>query len=477
MKLIRNGTLSVTHRLCFLLFLSVGAIDLAFAIEIETDFRTTTDAIGASESIVPLWLASNRLGVYEDTEFQGSAGLTGNASVNMGSGFRLQSSLSVRYRASENSEPILPAAWVGGSYRGFLLRGGVVPLTMGKLPNPVLSSGSMAVSRNARPVPRITFGLDGFQPVPLLGSFLETDFGISHGWLTDDRYAEGTLLHEKWLYLRVKRESFFGVHAGIVHEAMWGGDTTSAAPVNFDNYARVFFGRSGGEDSSLSDQINALGNTLGIWDFGIDLEFSGAKLHGYYQHFFEGMGSFWRFRNAHDGLWGATLQLKEPHRYLPSSFLYERMITKFQSGAYHDLAGVQLGGRDSYYSNGTYRSGWTHYGRIIGTPFFRTAGEGEDLRIASNRVDVHHYGVGGIIADRTQYRFLFSRVSHRQAYAPVSLVDPDSNKVQWHLLLELKQSQLFGLEQLNGTVGFGLDAGRLYDTTVGMLLSASWKLW
>mgnify|MGYP006272497083 CR=1 FL=1 len=437
----------------------------------------TTDTVAASEPVLPLWLGSNRFGVHEHTRFQGSAGLAGSVSADIGPGFLLQSSLVARYRASENNELIVPEAWAGASYRGVLLRGGIVPITLGKLPNPELSSGSMAVSKNARPIPRITFGLEGFRPVPLLGSFLETDFGISHGWFTDDRYVEGALLHEKWLYLRIKREGFFGVHAGIVHEAMWGGDSPSAAPVNFDNYLRVFFGRSGGEDASTSDQINALGNTLGIWDFGIDLEFSGATLHGYYQHHFEGMGSFWRFRNAHDGLWGATVELKEPRRYLPSHFLYERMITKFQSGPYHDIGDIQLGGRDSYYSNGTYRSGWTHYGRIIGTPFFRTAGEFEDLRIASNRVDVHHYGVGGAIGDRTSYRFLFSRVSHRQAYAPVTLVAPDSKKVQWHLLLELEQTQLFGLEQLNGTAGFGFDTGELYDTTVGMLLSASWKLW
>lgn len=457
-------------------FVFLGILPVS-AVEVEGELRATTDALGSTEPVVPLWLTSNRYGVYEDTEFQGSAGLSGAVSLDIADGFLLQSAVTGRYRVSENSAPVFPEAWAGAYFRGVVLRGGIVPMTLGKLPNRELSSGSMAVSRNARPVPRITFGLDGFQPVPLLGSFLETDFGISHGWFSDDRYVEDTLLHEKWLYLRVRREGFFGVHAGVVHEAMWGGDSPTAAPVNFDNYARVFFGRSGGEDASVSDQINALGNTLGIWDFGIDLEFSQATLHGYYQHFFEGMGSFWRFRNAHDGLWGATLQLKEPPRYLPSSFLYERMITKFQSGKYHDIGDIQLGGRDSYYSNGTYRSGWTHYGRIIGTPFFRTAGEGADVRIASNRVDVHHFGVGGSVSPATDYRFLFSRVSHRESYAPVTLVAPDSKKVQWHLLIELDHSGLFGLERLDGTVGFGFDTGELYDTTAGLLLSAGWKLW
>jgi len=459
----------------YLLLIYIVSIPAVLSAQ-ELSVSGTSDVLASSSDNTPLWLVANQNGLYNDHAQQALLGTRLDFDYMADNGFAATAALDGKFRIAEEPESVLTEAWLGASYAGLQLRAGLFPMNLGYVGNPELSSGSMAVSNNAVPIPRVSFSTDGFMPVPLIGSIVETDFGISHGWFADERYIQDALLHEKWLYLKLKREDHFAVHAGLVHEVMWGGNGPNTPPVTWDNYWRVFFSRSGGEDASTSDQINAIGNTLGIWDFGLMLPFEEATLDLYYHHFFEGMGGFLRFRNATDGLWGASLDIHTSRLFVPDSLLYERLITKFQSGEYHDLAGVQLGGRDSYYYNGAYKTGWTHFGRPIGTALFLTSGSGEDTRISSNRVDVHHYGIGGRLSERGRYKVLFSRVSHRPSYAPVSEVEPNGNKVQYHLMLEASQSELFSRERWTGSIALAGEIGDLYDEPViGCTISLTWR--
>src|SRR5690606_19711908 len=75
--------------------------------------------------------------------------------------------------------------------------------------------------------------------------------------------------------------------------------------------------------------------------------------------------------------------------------LYEYIDTSDQSGKHG------ISGRDNYFTNGIYRSGWTYEKNVIGLPFilFDKNREVTDTTTAvlSNRSRAHHVGISGTI--------------------------------------------------------------------------------
>ncbi len=95
--------------------------------------------------------------------------------------------------------------------------------------------------------------------------------------------------------------------------------------------------------------------------------------------------------------------------------MYEFLYSKSQSGRYHDRPATEeekaqqdpcdpfygrkiLGGNDNYFNNGEYQSGWTYYGRTIGTPFITPLppdADGITLGVFNNRIIAHYIGIKG----------------------------------------------------------------------------------
>ena len=67
-----------------------------------------------------------------------------------------------------------------------------------------------------------------------------------------------------------------------------------------------------------------------------------------------------------------------------------------------------LGGCDNYFNNGEYRSGWTLYERVIGSPFMTPGLSGGITRIINNRVIAHHVGMKGMAWQTTPYKLMLS---------------------------------------------------------------------
>ncbi len=67
-----------------------------------------------------------------------------------------------------------------------------------------------------------------------------------------------------------------------------------------------------------------------------------------------------------------------------------------------------LGGCDNYFNNGEYRSGWTLYERVIGSPFMTPGLSGGITRIINNRVIAHHIGMKGMAWQTTPYKLMLS---------------------------------------------------------------------
>ena len=65
-----------------------------------------------------------------------------------------------------------------------------------------LSSGSLAISNNAMPLPMIDVGIKEFTPVIINRFNFQFKAGLSHGWFNRNQYLKAPYLHQKNLYLK-----------------------------------------------------------------------------------------------------------------------------------------------------------------------------------------------------------------------------------------------------------------------------------
>lgn len=255
--------------------------------------------------------------------------------------------------------------------------------------DPALTGGTLIMSNNAHPIPRITIGIDKWTAFPGLFGYFEFKGGITHGWMADNsRTVKGTLLHHKFVGGRIGGKLPVNISYEFHHVAQWGGTSAVYGDLgnDFKAFMNAFLERSGG--TMANDRLNAQGNHIGFQQLALDVKGEGWKVTAYWQYINEdgptriiGFGM-----NKKDGLWGVNMsQSRWP---FISGFTYEYLRTTDQSGPFHDRDGCVYGGNDDYFNNGIYRQGWTYYGRIIGSPF---------LSLENNRVSAHFIGVKGDI--------------------------------------------------------------------------------
>lgn len=251
--------------------------------------------------------------------------------------------------------------------------------------NDDISSGSILISNNAQPMPK----------VGLLGSYelkknesINFTFGIAHAFFKKNNiYNHAPMLHEKFLYLNYfKGNNNFGI--GFVHEAMWAGGTKKSGkfPQSFKDFLKVFISADGPQLDG-EPHANALGNHLGIWDFYYKNIVREKIFKIYYQHFFEDTSGL-RFSNKVDGLWGLELE-----NYIPNTqLLVEYLQTTEQDRARYN---------DAYYNHYQYTLGWSYNGYTLGNPFI------EHLEVRP--VKVLHLGLSGEIYKDYFYQFKVAR--------------------------------------------------------------------
>ena len=250
--------------------------------------------------------------------------------------------------------------------------------------NDNLSSGSMLISNNAEPMPKLG----------ILSSYnykdLDFTFGIAHGsFQKSEIYTKAPMLHEKFIYLNsISNDYEFGV--GIVHEAMWGGGTEDFGdfPNSFKDFLKVFIS----EDGPLLEgepHANALGNHLGIWDFYYKRKRNNKELKLYYQHFFEDTSGL-RFWNRLDGLWGIEFS----DHIKNTNILFEYLNTENQD---RDPPYVN----ENYYNHYQYHSGWSYKGYTLGNPFIN--------HLDNNPSKVLHLGIMKNHLNQYAYKLLVSR--------------------------------------------------------------------
>jgi hypothetical protein len=255
--------------------------------------------------------------------------------------------------------------------------------------NDEISSGSMLVSHNAEPMPKI--GLFTSRNIKK-NQHINFEFGIAHGIFDkNDFYTNRPFLHEKFIYINVVKPSYeFGV--GFVHEAMWGGSTVLLGdqPQTIKDFFKVFISADGPLKEG-QPHANALGNHLGIWDFYYKKNINDYTIKLYYQHFFEDTSGL-RFANKWDGLWGLELI-----NYIPkTNILFEYLDTTNQFINPPYVA-------ESYYNPGEYPGGWSYKNYTIGNPFMSHSNQEETAMI--------HLGLSGTISSNYYKIYISKRIN------------------------------------------------------------------
>jgi hypothetical protein len=332
-----------------------------------------------------------------------------------------------------------------------------------------LSCGGFLFSQNARPMPKITIGIERFTPVPFTRGYLEVKGALSHGWFTDNTYATGVLLHHKYVYLRVGGKLPVHLQYGVDHVVQWGGNVPGigAQPSGFADYLAVIRAGHGGSNANGGDQINALGNHIFSQSLRLDVDISDFKLGAYWQNISEDgpIRIIGNTMNTPDGLWG--ISLRNTHFPFVKGILYEYLNTTDQSGPFHDKDGIVYGGSDGYFYNYIYKSGWTYFSRTISTPFITSHiyNKNGTVYTLNNRVQVHHVGLEGDICN-CQYRMLTS-FSKNYGFNenPIALMKPQTS-----ILLEVNKT-IPKLAQVEFGCAVGADFGEMYGNSVGVQLS------
>ena len=407
---------------------------------------------------------------------------------------------------------LLAAHYVQLGYREFSLSLGRKRRMIGGLNND-LSSGSMAQSNNARPIPNIEFLISEFINVPFTKGYFKAKGHLNHGWLEDDRYMSNAQLHSKSFYLMLdlRKEIGFSAASGLVHFAQFGGISPQGEvqPASFSDYLRVFRGAGiPNPDGTTVGESNGLGNHLGIVETTVTKEIGEHRLTLNYQKPFEDEGSM-QYISLTDYLLGMEWELPERWNFFRKVYV-EYIQTKWQSGpgipdpnddilTITDNFGYRFGGRDNLYNNWLFKDGWTYNGLVIGNPLFLTHERTfnffgtqplYDNAVSNNRIRAIHAGFEGVTSGGVKLRGLFTYTSNFGTYSGLyqgrfrwngAALDQDFEYVfrpaqdQFYFLIELGKDEILKKKPWGVRVRLALDQGDLYNA-VGMEMSVSYLL-
>lgn len=304
----------------------------------------------------------------------------------------------------------------------------------------LLSVGSFIKGTNAKPIPQIHIGTNGFWTVPYTKSWLQINFDFGYGKFLDSKYREdkffqsgdvneayttGAYYHQKHLYFRSNPTKPVFVTIGIEHAVQFGGThhkmingelISKKKPTNLKAFWKVilplgdshYFENEAGEDWVYGNHIGVMTYQIG-WNIN-----KNHQLQAYLDNPFED-GSGIRKGNGWDGLWGLQYSNKTSGRQYVRGAVFEYFQTTNQCGPLHFDGGDypepfrsqlkdKVTGNDNYYNHDFY-DGYSHYGMtpgiaLITSPIYNKDGY---TSYRDTRVKAWHLGVNGEITDRLSY--------------------------------------------------------------------------
>ncbi len=294
-----------------------------------------------------------------------------------------------------------------------------------------LGSGSMLISKNAQPMPKISI-LKNTKINTNSFNDINFHFGISHGLFDkNDVYTKSPMLHEKFVYLNIDRNK--NIYSfGFVHEAIWGGDVVnnSSFPSSIEDFFKVFIAADAPKNID-EPHANALGNHLGIWDFNYIRKLSNSELSLYHQHLFEDTSGL-RFANRFDGLWGIEFSNLKNN----SKLLLEYITTRNEN---IDPPYVN----EAYYNHYQYLNGWRYKDNIIGNPYVEY--------YKDNPIDFIHLGIQKKFNELSNINLILSRNTNsgdHLKYRLISSIGSKKTKIKFLLSGEKTKINQIGLQIL-----------------------------
>lgn len=388
---------------------------ISFSQNSNTGYSIALNGAAASKNTLPFWLTANTFGTVPNTDF---------ASVN----------LSFFNNITTKNKPFIFK--YKASFTGFLspskksiinelygtLQFKKWNITVGNKNDAIQweglssSNGNIIKSTNTRALPGINIATNGYIKLPFAKNWLAIKFNYAEYLMNDKRAVNNAHLHHKSLYFKSALNSKLALITGLDHYVQWGGisPTYGKQPSGFKDYIKIITGSSGGTSASEGDQINALGNTIGA--YLLQLNYKGLKTNWsfYYSHPFEDRSGM-EMQNWRDGLYGVFVDLKKPKSFI-NQILFEFTYTKHMSGsnAPDDANGGR--GRDNYFNNFVYNSGWTYFGNTIGVPYFTATPLNEEgisngIILGDNRFVAFNIGWKGNLHS-LKYKAVFSHVAY-----------------------------------------------------------------
>ena len=461
------------------------------------DWYSSVRAAGTTGEYMPFWARTGEDGLIPikssglvtagaDLTYRHQNGFYFSAGTNLAGALAQKSPL--------NTEPVygmIDRLYVSGGWKMLHLDLGMKPRDM-ELSDLSISCGNVMYSRNARNIPGINAWTDWLYFEK--GHWVGIKGNLAHYRMIDNRYVTGTLLHNKALSLKFALGRKVDLTVGLEHWAQYGGISPKygTTPIGIDDYIRIFFAQKGGDEATLSDQVNVLGNHLGKECIRFDWRHSDFTMTVQYDKPFED-GSGMKYRNAPDGVWSLQFAFND-REALVTDFVLEYINTTWQTGPYHDRPATEeemkdqspdsyyhgkvvLGGCDHYFGHSYYVSGWSNYGRMIGLPLMllhAPSADGVVRGVASNRVRGIHAGVKGLAFMKVPYS-LKATYSKNYGYYNQSEKSVFS-EVPWQLSLAF-EAGIDRLLNLPVTMSIGVygDVGELYQNSAGLTLKVGYK--
>lgn len=435
----------------------------------------------------PLWLNANKHGLSSLKTENGYIRAGVFRPLQEGDGFSYAYGLDMVGAVGFESKVIMQQAYLDLSYKKMLLSIGSKERA-GELVNKNLSSGALALSENARPIPQVWIGLPNYINVPFTKGWFSFRGHIAYGRFTDDAWqrsfvssdgnrTENVLYHSKALYVKLGDKPTFPLtfEGGIQMENQFGGNSYKkngviSMPTNLKAYWKAFVPAAGGNDTPLGEQLNIEGNVLGSWHASLACKLPGGyKLRGYYEHYFEDHSMLFFSYPWKDALIGGELTL--PKNRFVDAVVYENISSKYQSGSFSwwglvHYPNMNVYGIDDYYNHSIYNA-WQHAGQALGNPLFKSPiyNKDGDIRFKNNRLIAHHIGIQGTPTNELHYRFLLSYSSNWGTYS----IPFDEVKYNTSTLVEV----CYRPNAWRGwsfTGAFAFDRGTLYGNNVGGML-------
>lgn len=444
-----------------------------------------------SSTRLPFWLHSNTKGkISPDTYLWGNIGLFTNFTKTNTRAFDYSFGAEGTGALGKDDHKIFVNQLFGR------IRWQNLTLNVGMLDRPELydglsaSNGNMLYSNNTRNMTGISLASWDYIKLPWVGRWLSFKFKYAEYIMLDDRFIKDTRVHDKLFAGKLTIIPQLSIEGGIEDYGQWGGKNSEGKiHYSFKDYLRMVLVKGGGSESTLSDQINKLGNHIGMHFARINYYNNNFGITLYYNHMFED-GSGMRYNNWPDGLYGLYFTRKKNTLWF-KSLVYEFYYTKDQSGSIHDRQAtpeeiakqdpnspyygrVVLGGNDNYLNHGEYCSGWSLYGQMIGAPFFtpQKPVNGIVLGTYNNRFYAHHLGICGDLPLWGMYYKLMCSYSLNFGTHSIPFYNPEGktiSKPQFSLGLKLtvpEKELPFGM-----ALNLGFDKGDLLRNNFGIMLS------